>query len=114
MATKFVFSTAVKGTKKKKLENCTPELDDLFSKIFNVDTDSRITFEEIRRHPIFAKHFPNIAEASKILYRNKFQQSKIIKGGNKKTQQKKVEFEDNIIETKSMMRKKDKKYPEEK
>ena len=44
MASKFVFSTAVKGTKKKKIENCTPDMDDLFNKIFNVDVDNRITF----------------------------------------------------------------------
>ena len=47
--------------------------------------------EEIRRHPVFAKHFPVIAEASKILYRGKFQ-SKIVKGGNvKKPKEKKFD-----------------------
>lgn len=89
MANKFVFSTAVKNTKKKKTENCTPEMDDLFNRMFCVETDNRITFEEIRRHPIFAKHFPIVAESSKILYRNKFQ-SKIIKGGAKKPKEKKL------------------------
>ena len=91
MASKFVFSNAVKGTKKKRTENCTPDMDDLFNRIFDVDVDNRITFEEIRRHPVFAKHFPSIPEASKILYRGKFQ-SKIVKGGNvKKPKEKKFD-----------------------
>lgn len=115
MAAKFVFSNAVKATKKKRTENCSPSMDDLFSRIFNSDADNRITFAEIRSHPIFVKHFPVVAEASKILYRNKFQ-SKIVKPGNKKPKEKKAEGdrEDNIIETKSVIRKKGKSYPEEK
>ena len=69
MASKFVFSNAVKGTKKKRTENCTPDMDDLFNRIFDVDVDNRITFEEIRRHSVFAKHFPVINEATKTLYK---------------------------------------------
>ena len=49
----------------------------LFSKIFTVDADDRITFYQIRSHPLFKKHFPVIEEASKILYTKKFQ-SKIV------------------------------------
>ena len=84
MAAKFVFSNAVKATKKRRTENCSPEMDDLFSRIFNSDGDDRITFAEIRTHPVFVKHFPVVAEASKILYRTKFQGgSKIQKPVNK-------------------------------
>lgn len=61
LATNFSFSEAVKKTKKKKVENCTPDLEDLFSKIFELDTDNRITFAEIRKHPVFVKHFPVVA-----------------------------------------------------
>lgn len=61
MAAKFVYSNAVKVTKKKRVENCTPEMDDLFSRIFNSDGDNRITFAEIRSHPVFLKHFPVVA-----------------------------------------------------
>ena len=47
--------------------------------MFDLDPDNRITFSDIRRHPVFAKHFPVVAEASRILYSKKFQPSKIIK-----------------------------------
>jgi len=39
--------------------------------MFNINGDDRITFSEIREHPIFAKHFPVVKEASKILYDGK-------------------------------------------
>ena len=79
MASKFVYSEMVKKSKKQKTENCSPEMDDLFRQMFDTDIDNRITFSDIRRHPIFAKHFPVVAEASKILYGKKFQPSKIQK-----------------------------------
>ena len=66
-------------------------MDDLFSRIFTADGDNRITFEEIRRHEVFAKHFKVVTEKSKILYRNKFQ-SKIVKA-SKKPKEKKIDFE---------------------
>ena len=47
--------------------------------MFELDVDERITFSDIRRHPVFVKHFPIVAEASKILYSKKFQPSAIIK-----------------------------------
>lgn len=40
------------------MENCTEETEDLFSRIFEIDQDKRITFADIRRHPIFAPYFP--------------------------------------------------------
>ena len=113
MATKFVYSKAVEGTKKKRMENCIPELDDLFSRIFDTDIDNRITFSDIRRHPVFAKHFPVVAEASKILYSKKFQPSKIVKpGAGKKYEKKAVDQEDNIRQTMSIIRKKNKTFPD--
>jgi hypothetical protein len=87
--------------------------------MFDMDIDNRITFSDIRRHPVFAKHFPIVAEASKILYSKKFQPSKIIKkiitkekplGGANKL----IEEEDNIRGSMSVMRKKDKTFPAEK
>jgi len=68
----------VQTSKKQLVGNCTSDLEDLFKQMFNTNGDDRITFSEIRKHPIFAKHFPVVAEASKILYSKKFQPSKII------------------------------------
>lgn len=84
--------------------------------MFDLDPDNRINFSDIRRHPIFAKHFPVVAEASKILYSKKFQPSKIIKKDfvNKLTNKKSENDEDNIRGTVSIIRKKDKEFPQEK
>lgn len=60
MAEKFVYSHAVQNTQKKRKENCTPEIDDLFRRMFDTDPERRITFSDIRRHPVFARHFPII------------------------------------------------------
>jgi serine/threonine protein kinase len=116
MASKFVFSAAVKATKKQKLENCTPEMDDLFRRMFDIDPDNRITFSDIRRHPVFAKHFPIVAEASKILYGKKFQPSKIIKtSATKKYGEKKPANEDDDVRQSMMIfKKKNQNFPEEK
>ena len=46
-------------------------MEDLFSRIFTVDADSRIGWVQIREHDIFKKHFPIIPEASRIVYKNK-------------------------------------------
>lgn len=91
-------------------------MDDLFKRMFDLDPDNRITFSDIRRHPIFAKHFPVVAEASKILYSQKYQPSAIIKKSMKATIpiQKPVAEEDNIRTTMSVIRKKNKSFPVEK
>lgn len=47
--------------------------------MFDLDPDNRITFSDIRYHPLFKKHFPVVNQASKILYSKKFQPSKIVK-----------------------------------
>ncbi len=60
-------------------QNCTPEIEDLFKKMFELEPDDRITFSDIRLHPVFAKLFPVVPLASKILYGKKFQPSKIVK-----------------------------------
>ncbi len=52
--------------------------------MFELDPDDRITFSDIRKHPVFQKHFPIVQEASKILYSKKFQPSKIVKKTEKK------------------------------
>jgi len=39
--------------------------------MFNPDGIRRITFADIREHPIFRAHFPTIDHQSKILYNNK-------------------------------------------
>ncbi len=83
--------------------------------MFILDPDDRITFSDIRRHPVFAKLFPVVAQASKILYSKKFQPSKIIKKSMiNKLPNKKIEEEDNIRGTVSIIRKKDKEFPQEK
>ncbi len=53
--------------------------------MFDLDPDTRINFSDIRRHPIFAKHFPVVPEASRILYSQKYQPSAIIKKSMKGT-----------------------------
>ena len=68
MAKDFLFSEAVKRTQKKKIENCTPDMDDLFEKIFNPDPKNRLSFSDIRKHPVFSKYFPVVTQACKILY----------------------------------------------
>ena len=116
LADNFSYAKSIHGTKKQLTVNCTAEIEDLFKKMFDLDPDSRINFSDIRRHPIFAKHFPIVAEASKILYSKKFQPSKIIKKDfiNKLTSKKSDDDEDNIRGTVSIIRKKDKEFPQEK
>ena len=84
--------------------------------MFELEPDDRITFSDIRRHPVFLKHFPVVAEASKILYSKKFQPSKIIKASKKVEAYKapKKEEDIDIRGTVSVIRRKDKNYPEEK
>ena len=43
-AENFSYRKAVANTKKKNLENCTEEVEDLFRKIFRIDQETRITF----------------------------------------------------------------------
>jgi serine/threonine protein kinase len=106
----FSYSKSISQTKKLLTVNCTNDIEDLFKKMFELDPDDRITFSDIRRHPVFAKHFPIVAEASKILYGKKFQPSKIIKKSfiNKLPNKKIEEDEDNIRTTMSVIRKRDK------
>ena len=40
------------------MDNCTADMENLFKQIFEVEAKKRITFTEIRKHPIFAKYFP--------------------------------------------------------
>jgi hypothetical protein len=84
--------------------------------MFDLDPDNRITFSDIRRHPVFAKHFPVVAEASRILYSSKFQPSKIVLKEGKKKQQTTnlVDEEENIRTTMSVIRKKNQSFPAEK
>lgn len=58
MATDFSYKKAVEGSKKKLMQNCTADVEDLFRKIFNPDGEERITFLKIRSHPLFSKYFP--------------------------------------------------------
>lgn len=79
-ATDFSYRKFVEGSKKKLVQNCTADVEDLFKKIFNTNGDERITFAKIREHPLFLKYFPVIEEASKILYGKKFQSKILAKG----------------------------------
>ena len=76
----FSYSRLIENSKKKIKENCTPDTEDLFKRIFDPNGETRITFAEIREHALFEKYFPILENnhASRILYGNKFQ-SKIIK-----------------------------------
>ena len=67
----FSYKAAVEKSKKKLVQNCTPELEDLFARIFTKEPEDRINWVQIREHALFKKHFPVIAEASKILYSKK-------------------------------------------
>ena len=49
---------------------------DLFGKIFTANPNKRITFSQIREHPIFRMHFPEGAGKSTTLYNNKVKQFK--------------------------------------
>lgn len=72
------------------MQNCTVEVEDLFKKIFNTNADDRITFSQIRQHPLFAKYFPVLDNASKILYGKKFQSKILMKGKEQKKAEKKL------------------------
>jgi len=54
------------------MENCTPELEDLFKRMFEIDGSKRITFSEIRKHPVFALHFPNVDNVVDQIYGSAF------------------------------------------
>lgn len=53
------------------MDNCTPQVEDLFTKIFTIDAEERINFADIRSHPVFSKYFPEVSTQSKILYKGK-------------------------------------------
>ncbi len=89
-AEKFSYRKAVANTKRKNLDNCTDEVEDLFRKIFRVDQEKRITFSEIRQHPVFAAFFPKPSPESKILYQTKFKSSFLAKGKMKNKLQEKA------------------------
>ena len=82
IATNFNYTEYVEKSKKKLVKNCTPDIQDLFRKIFHPEPNKRITFAEIREHNVFKKHFPEGADKSKIIYENKLRQfsSNIAKG----------------------------------
>lgn len=72
------------------MDNCTDEVEDLFRKIFRIDQEKRITFSEIRQHPVFAPFFPKPSPESKILYNTKFKSSFLSKGKIKNRLQEKA------------------------
>jgi hypothetical protein len=68
----FSYKKLVDLSKKRIMANCTPEVEDLFKKIFNPNPDDRITFSQIREHLLFAKYFPVVHQPSRVLYSKKF------------------------------------------
>ena len=50
----FSYKEAVQKTPQHITANCTPEMEDLFKRIFDVETSQRITFEQLKNHPVFA------------------------------------------------------------
>ena len=67
-AANFSYREKVQATKKAKMENCTPEVEDLFRQMFELDSSKRINFSDIRRHPVFAHYFPNVDETLSKIY----------------------------------------------
>lgn len=59
MANKFNFKKSVENSKFKLVHNYSPDLEDLFNKMFDLDPKKRINFFQIRKHPIFAPFFSN-------------------------------------------------------
>lgn len=51
-----VFSLANTVSKKEKLKDMPPEIDDFFKKIFVVDSKKRMTFSSILKHPILKNY----------------------------------------------------------
>jgi len=47
------FSVQATVTKKEKLKEITPEVEDFFKKIFVVDAKKRIQFSDLKDHPLF-------------------------------------------------------------
>lgn len=58
-AKNFSYKAAVSNSSKKLMGNCTPEIEDLFKKMFDPDASKRINFAQIRLHPVFKEYFPN-------------------------------------------------------
>jgi hypothetical protein len=83
----FSYKKVVDHSKKRIVANCTPEVEDLFKKIFNSNPENRITFSQIREHPLFVKYFPVVHQPSRILYGKKFE-SKVVKKANQMTKNK--------------------------
>lgn len=77
----FSYKKVVDQSKKRIMANCTPEVEDLFKKIFNPNPETRITFSQIREHPLFVKYFPVVHQPSRILYGKKFE-SKVVQKAN--------------------------------
>lgn len=96
----FSYRKAVMSSRKKIEINCTGEMEDLFRKMFAVNIDKRITFAEIRQHPVFRDCFPNPSAESKILYNNKFtsgRQKKGLRGVENKLGQKLNEIQHGLL-----------------
>lgn len=70
-ATNFSYKDRVAGSKKRLMDNCNPDVEDLFAKIFDPNAARRINFVEIREHPVFREYFPVISGESRILYKSK-------------------------------------------
>ena len=56
------FSVANCLTKKDKLKEVTPEIEDFFKKIFVVDPKKRLTFSSILKHPILKNYEHEFAD----------------------------------------------------
>lgn len=68
----FSYRAAVMLTKLKRTDNCADEMEDLFRKMFAPEPKARMSFINIRYHPIFAECFPVIEYHSKVLYSQQF------------------------------------------
>lgn len=50
------FSLSSSLTKKDKLKDINPDLEDFFKKIFVVDSKKRLTFSNMVKHPLFQEY----------------------------------------------------------
>ena len=91
--------------------NCNAEMEDLFRQLFETEPQKRISFVGIRKHPIFMKHFPDVAASSIILYSKKYKRKEYQPSGIYK--KKAHQSSDDVLPVSRVIRKKNQKFQAE-
>lgn len=70
----FSYSENVKKTFRKLIDNCNPQTEELFEKIFSFQPEKRMNFHDLKAHPLLAKYFKQDDEFthSSILYNKEY------------------------------------------